>query len=262
MKIKTLTLHGFKSFADRTEVDLHEGITAIVGPNGCGKSNISDAIRWVLGEQRPTAIRGSRMEEAIFEGTVNRKPIHRAEVEMVLNNEDGQLAVPQSEVSIGRTVFRGGESEYRLNGEVVRLKDIQELCRDTGLGATEYSIIEGRMIDAILSDRAEERRALFEEAAEISRYKERRRTALRRLDQAEEDLERLEDLLGETAARGILTRFGYAHGWRTAEIMRDAIPWEEALINGMVFGDDGGGLVEAMPRIRSASSSSSSRSML
>ena len=212
MKIKTLTLHGFKSFADRTEVDLHEGITAIVGPNGCGKSNISDAIRWVLGEQRPTAIRGSRMEEAIFEGTVNRKPIHRAEVEMVLSNEDGQLAVPRSEVSIGRTVFRGGESEYRLNGETCRLKDIQDLIRDTGLGANEYSVIENRMIDSILSDRAEERRALFEEAAEISRYKERRRTALRRLDQAEEDLERLEDLLGEvrTKVRSLAQQKGRA----------------------------------------------------
>lgn len=212
MKIKTLTLHGFKSFADRTEVDLHEGITAIVGPNGCGKSNISDAIRWVLGEQRPTAIRGNRMEEAIFEGTVNRKPIHRAEVEMVLSNEDGQLDVPRSEVSIGRTVFRGGESEYRLNGETCRLKDIQELIRDTGLGANEYSVIENRMIDSILSDRAEERRALFEEAAEISRYKERRRTALRRLEQAEEDLERLEDLLGEvrTKVRSLAQQKGRA----------------------------------------------------
>lgn len=212
MKIKTLTLHGFKSFADRTEVDLHEGITAIVGPNGCGKSNISDAIRWVLGEQRPTAIRGSRMEEAIFEGTVDRKPIHRAEVEMVLSNEDGRLAVPRSEVSIGRTVFRGGESEYRLNGETCRLKDIQDLIRDTGLGANEYSVIENRMIDSILSDRAEERRALFEEAAEISRYKERRRTALRRLDQAEEDLERLEDLLGEvrTKVRSLAQQKGRA----------------------------------------------------
>jgi len=220
VKIKTLTLHGFKSFADRTEVDLHEGITAIVGPNGCGKSNISDAIRWVLGEQRPTAIRGSRMEEAIFEGTVNRKPIHRAEVEMVLANEDGQLAVPGSEVSIGRTVFRGGESEYRLNGETCRLKDIQDLIRDTGLGANEYSVIENRMIDSILSDRAEERRALFEEAAEISRYKERRRTALRRLDQAEEDLERLEDLLGEvrTKVRSLAQQKGRAEKY---EELRD-----------------------------------------
>ncbi len=201
MKIKSLTLHGFKSFADRTKLDFHEGITAIVGPNGCGKSNISDSIRWVLGEQRPTVIRGSRMDEAIFGGTEQRRPIHRAEVSLLLSNEDGKLAVPYSEVEIGRTVYRGGESAYTLNGATCRLRDILDLCRDTGLGANAYSIIEARMIDAILSDRAEERRALFEEAAEIGRYKDRRRTALRRLEAATGDLQRLEDLIGEVKSK-------------------------------------------------------------
>ncbi len=201
MRIKSLTLHGFKSFADRTRVELHEGITAIVGPNGCGKSNISDALRWVLGEQRPTAIRGSRMEEAIFGGTEQRRPIHRAEVTLELANDDGSLPVPYADVVIGRTVYRGGESEYSLNGAPCRLRDILDLCRDTGLGANAYAMIEGRMVDAILSDRAEERRSLFEEAAEIGRYKDRRRIATRRLEQAEVDLQRLDDVLVEVQSK-------------------------------------------------------------
>ncbi|HSM07731.1 MAG TPA: chromosome segregation protein SMC [Gemmatimonadota bacterium] len=216
MKIKSLTLSGFKSFADPTTVEFHGGITAVVGPNGCGKSNISDALRWVLGEQRASAIRGSRMDEAIFHGTANRKPIHRAEVELRIANEDGILPVPYPEVAIGRTVLRGGESVYELNGQTVRLKDIQDMCRDTGLGANAYSIIESKMIDAILSDRPEERRALFEEAAEIGRYKDRRRTALRRLEQAHGDLQRLDDVIGEVQSkvrslarqRGRATRYG------------------------------------------------------
>ena len=201
MKIKALTLRGFKSFADRTRIELHHGITAVVGPNGCGKSNLSDALRWVLGEQRPTAIRGSRMEEAIFGGTEARQPIHRAEVLLEISNEDGVLPVPYADVAIGRTVYRGGESEYTLNGTACRLKDILDLCRDTGLGSNAYAMIEGRMVDAILSDRAEERRTLFEEAAGIGRYKDRRRIATRRLEQADGDLQRLEDVLIEVGSK-------------------------------------------------------------
>lgn len=201
MKIKALTLRGFKSFADRTRIELHDGITAVVGPNGCGKSNISDALRWVLGEQRPTAIRGSRMEEAIFGGTEARQPIHRAEVLLEVSNEDGVLPVPYTDVAIGRTVYRGGESEYTLNGSACRLKDILDLCRDTGLGSNAYAMIEARMVDAILSDRAEERRSLFEEAAGIGRYKDRRRIATRRLEQADNDLQRLEDVLVEVGSK-------------------------------------------------------------
>lgn len=201
MKLKALRLHGFKSFADPTEIEFHEGITAIVGPNGCGKSNISDAIRWVLGEQRPTAIRGARMEEAIFQGSVNRRPVNRASVTLVVSNEDGALSVPFQEVELGRTMYRDGGSDYTINKSSCRLRDLLDLCRDTGLGANAYAIIEGRMIDAILSDRAEERRALFEEAAGIGKYKDRRKSALRRLERAELDLQRLDDLIGEVESK-------------------------------------------------------------
>ena len=201
MKLRALRLHGFKSFADRTEILFNDGITAIVGPNGCGKSNISDAIRWVLGEQRPTAIRGAKMEEAIFQGTVSRRGVSRGTVSIEVTNEDGALPVPFSEVEISRTVYRDGGSEYSLNRSACRLRDVQELCRDTGLGANAYAIIENRMIDAILSERAEERRGLFEEAAGIGKYKDRRKEASRRLERAEVDLQRLEDLIGEIQSK-------------------------------------------------------------
>ena len=201
MRLSSLSLHGFKSFPDRTSIEFHEGITAIVGPNGCGKSNISDAVRWVLGEQRPTVVRGSRMDEVIFQGTVKRRPINRGSVILRVTNEDGLLPVPFEEVEIGRTVFRDGGSEYSINRAACRLRDVQELCRDTGLGANAYSIIESRMIDAILSERAEERRGLFEEAAGIGKYKDRSRIAGQRLARAELDLERLEDVIAEVASK-------------------------------------------------------------
>jgi chromosome segregation protein len=201
MKLKALRLHGFKSFPDSTEIEFHEGITAVVGPNGCGKSNVSDAIRWVLGEQRPTAIRGARMEEAIFQGSLNRRPVNRASVSLIVSNEDGSLPVPFEEVEIARTVYRDGGSEYSINRASCRLRDVLDLCRDTGLGANAYAVIENRMIDAILSDRAEERRGLFEEAAGIGKYKDRRKAALRRLERAELDLQRLDDVIGEVESK-------------------------------------------------------------
>jgi chromosome segregation protein len=212
MKLKALEVHGFKSFADSTEIEFHEGITAVVGPNGCGKSNIGDAIRWVLGEQRPTAIRGAKMEEAIFQGSVNRRPVNRGSVSLVVSNEDGALPVPFEEVEIGRTVYRDGGSDYTINRSSCRLRDVLDLCRDTGLGANAYAIIENRMIDAILSDRAEERRGLFEEAAGIGKYKDRRKAASRRLERAELDLQRLDDVIGEvqTKVRSLARQKGKA----------------------------------------------------
>ena len=216
MKLKSLHLHGFKSFPDSTHIGFHDGITAIVGPNGCGKSNIGDAIRWVLGEQRPTAIRGARMEEVIFQGTVARGSLNRAAVSMVVTNEDGTLPVPYGEVELGRAVFRDGGSEYRLNRSSCRLRDIVDLCRDTGLGANAYSIIEIRMIDAILSERTDERRSLFEEAAGIGKYKDRRRAALRRLEVSEADLQRLEDVIAEVRSkvRSLARQKGKAQRYR------------------------------------------------
>jgi chromosome segregation protein len=201
MKLRRLTLQGFKSFADRTELTFHDGITAIVGPNGCGKSNISDAIRWVLGEQRASAIRGSKMEEAIFQGTTQRRPLARAEVALQFDNEEQILAVPHRDVEIRRIVFREGGSDYQLNRQSTRLRDILDMCRDTGLGANSYTVIEQGMVDSILSDRAEERRQMFEEAAGVGRYKDRRKSAQRRLEGAEHDLSRLEDLVSEITTK-------------------------------------------------------------
>ncbi|HET7322024.1 MAG TPA: AAA family ATPase, partial [Longimicrobiaceae bacterium] len=135
MKLKSLALHGFKSFADRTTLEFRDGVTAIIGSNGCGKSNIADAIRWVLGEQRASAIRGAKMEEVIFQGTARRRPLHYAEVSLLFDNESGRVAVPQSEIEVTRKVFREGGSDYQLNRQACRLRDIHHLLRDTGLGS-------------------------------------------------------------------------------------------------------------------------------
>ena len=225
MKLKSLRLHGFKSFPDPTTLEFHQGITAIVGPNGCGKSNIGDAIRWVLGEQRPTAVRGAKMEEVIFQGTVARRSVNRGTASMIVTNEDGALATPFQEVEIGRTVYRDGGSDYRLNRTSCRLRDIVDLCRDTGLGANAYSIIEIRMIDAILSERTDERRSLFEEAAGIGKYKDRRRAALRRLEASEIDLQRVDDVIAEvrTKVRSLARQKGKAQRYRQLREQRLAV---------------------------------------
>ncbi|HET6763011.1 MAG TPA: AAA family ATPase, partial [Longimicrobiaceae bacterium] len=201
MKLRSLKLHGFKSFADRTTIEFRDGVTAIVGSNGCGKSNTADGVRWVLGEQRASAMRGGKMEDVIFQGAAGRRPVNVTEVSLVFSNEDGAVAVPQSEIEVARKVFREGGSEYMLNRTPCRLRDVHDVLRDTGLGANAYSIIEAGMIDAILSERAEERRALFEEAAGIGKYKDRRRAAQRRLEQAEGDLARLNDLVAEVESK-------------------------------------------------------------
>ena len=201
MRLTKLELHGFKSFADPTELQFDHGVTAIVGPNGCGKSNVSDAVRWVLGEQRARLLRGAKMEEVIFQGSSARRPVNIAEVSLHFANDDGQLPVPFREVVITRRLSRSGESEYLLNRAPCRLRDIHDLMRGTGLGAESGVVIESRMIDALLSDRPDDRRELFEEAAGIGLYRDRRRSTERSLEQTAADLARLDDLISEVTTQ-------------------------------------------------------------
>jgi chromosome segregation protein len=197
MRLTKLELHGFKSFADATTLVFEPGVTAIVGPNGCGKSNVSDAVRWVLGEQRARLLRGAKMDEVIFQGSSARRPVNVAEVSLHFENDDGTLPVAYREVVVSRRLSRSGESDYLLNRSPCRLRDIHDLLRGTGLGADAGVVIESQMIDALLSDRPDDRRELFEEAAGVGLYRDRRRTTERRLEETSFDLARLDDLLSE-----------------------------------------------------------------
>lgn len=197
MYLKSLEIHGFKSFASKLNFEFHSGITAIVGPNGSGKSNVADAMRWVLGEQSAKQLRGARMEDVIFAGTQTRKPLGFAYVAITINNEDHKLNIPYNEVKIARRVYRSGESEYLLNGTQCRLKDVQELLFDTGIGKEGYSIIGQGQIDKILSSKPEERRELFDEAAGIVKYKKRKEAAEKNLEEEQQNLLRIEDILSE-----------------------------------------------------------------
>ncbi len=197
MYLSSIALHGFKSFADKTSVHFDPGVTAIVGPNGCGKSNIIDAVRWVLGEQRARLLRSEKMENVIFNGAGTRRALGLAEVSLSIHNTRNVLPTEYTDVTISRRLYRSGESEYLLNGTVCRLKDILDLFMDTGMGAGAYSVIELKMIEDILSENAADRRRLFEEAAGITKYKLRRGQALRRLDTTQADLTRLADLTDE-----------------------------------------------------------------
>jgi chromosome segregation protein len=171
MYLKSLELFGFKSFAPKTKLEFHRGVTAVVGPNGCGKSNVLDAIRWVLGEQSAKALRGGEMADVIFNGTDSRSAVGMAEVSMTFSECEEQLGLDWHEVTITRRIFRDGGSEYLLNKTPCRLKDIHQLFMDTGIGRSAYSIMEQGKIDMILSSRPEDRRAIFEEAAGITKYK-------------------------------------------------------------------------------------------
>ena len=201
MKLTRLELSGFKSFADTVNLSFDEGVTAIVGPNGCGKSNVSDAVRWVLGEQSARLLRGGKMEDVIFQGAATRRPVNVTEVSLFLDNSDGLLPTPYTEVAITRRLSRSGQSEYLLNNAPARLRDIQDLLRGTGLGSDAGVVIEAKMIDLLLSDRADERRSLFEEAAGVGLYRDRRQTTARRLEETAGDLQRLEDLIAEVQSQ-------------------------------------------------------------
>ncbi|MGH8018189.1 MAG: chromosome segregation protein SMC [Opitutaceae bacterium] len=241
MHLRALRINGFKSFADSTDLKFDPGVTAIVGPNGCGKSNIADAIRWVLGEQSAKALRGGKMQDVIFEGTDRRKPLQLCEVSLLLTNCEEQLGMEFHEVEITRRVMRDGGGEYLINGRQCRLKDIQKLFMDTGVGRTSYSIMAQGQIDQILSSKPEERRAVFEEAAGITKYKSQRREALNKLALVDQNLSRVTDVITEVGRQiGSLRRqaskalrykrlshrlrhLDLAFGGHTFEILNDAI---------------------------------------
>ncbi len=201
MRLTRLELIGFKSFAKKTELSFGEGITAVIGPNGSGKSNIADAIRWVLGEQNARLLRGTRMEDVIFSGTQQRNSLGYCEVALYFDNADGKLAVDYSEVEVSRRLYRSGESEYRINRNSCRLKDVQELFRDTGIGRDGYSIISQGKVDEILSNKSNDRRTALEEAAGIMHYRVKKEEAERKLDHTEKNLTRLRDIVSELSNR-------------------------------------------------------------
>ena len=197
MYLKSIEIHGFKSFANKIVFQFHNGITGIVGPNGSGKSNVADAVRWVLGEQRIKQLRGASMQDVIFSGTELRKPLGYAYVAITLDNSDHQLAIDYNEVTVARRIYRSGESEYLLNGTPCRLKDVNELFYDTGIGKEGYSIIGQGQIDKILSGKPEERRELFDEAAGIVKFKRRKLAAQKKLEDEQQNLVRVNDILSE-----------------------------------------------------------------
>ncbi|MBN9612980.1 MAG: AAA family ATPase, partial [Actinobacteria bacterium] len=197
MHLKSLTLKGFKSFAQPTTFQFEPGVTAIVGPNGSGKSNVLDALAWVMGEQGAKTLRGGKMDDVIFAGTSTRGPLGRAEVKLTIDNSDGALPIEYSEVTISRTLFRNGASEYAINGESCRLLDVQELLSDSGLGREMHVIVGQGQLDAVLRATPEDRRGFIEEAAGILKHRRRKERTLRKLDAMETNLTRLNDLAGE-----------------------------------------------------------------
>ena len=197
MYISNLHIQGFKTFLPKTKLVFDDGITCIVGPNGCGKTNIVDAIRWILGEQKASVLRSIKMNDVIFNGSKNKKPISFCEVSLVIHNDKGRLPIEYTDVEIKRRYYRSGESEYFINRAPCRLKDINDLFIDTGIGPNAYSVIELKMIENILSQNTLERRKLIEEAAGISQYRKQKTSTLNKLKSAQFDLERVKDVISE-----------------------------------------------------------------
>src|SRR5881396_3406503 len=197
MFLRSLQIRGFKSFADKTILEFAPGISVIVGPNGSGKSNLVDAISWVLGEQGPRALRGGAMADVIFAGTPSRPGLGMADVHLVIDNTAGIIPVPLTEIEMSRTIYRSGDSEYRIGGEVVRLLDIQELLSETGIGRALHTVVGQGQLEDVLTARPEERRQYVEEAAGIAKHRRRKERAERKLVSLDQDLLRLQDVLGE-----------------------------------------------------------------
>jgi chromosome segregation protein len=235
LQLRKLEICGFKSFMSRLELDFTAGITSILGPNGCGKSNVVDSIRWVLGEQRTRLLRNSKMENVLFNGTRLRKPLGMAEVYLTLSNEDHGLSVDYEEVTIGRKLYRSGVSEYLINGEVTRLKEIRNLLVDTGLGNNAYAIIERDMIDKVLSDKDQDKRALLEEAAGIMRYRIQREEALRKIKLTEQDLQRLADIIQELDKELRSLKYQMAKARRYTRMKERANKLETSLLKATLF---------------------------
>src|SRR5580765_3713037 len=241
MRLSKLHINGFKSFPDRAELGFDHGVTAIVGPNGCGKSNVVDAITWVLGEQSAKSLRGERMEDVIFNGSDARKPTATAEVRLKLADVTQSSMAPASDpsefidavpllardVEIGRRLYRSGESEYLIDGEVCRLRDIHDLLMDSGLGVKAYAVIEQGKIGQILASRPAERRSLIEEAAGVTKYKARRRSAELKLEAAQGNLTRIDDIIDEVEKqRGALKRQA-ARARRYKRLREELRRWEQ-----------------------------------
>ncbi len=232
IRFRTLSIQGFKSFPDRTVLDFCAPICAVVGPNGCGKSNILDALRWVLGEQGPSQLRAQNMADVIFNGSANRKPLGMAEISLSVECPDGALAIGYREIEITRRLYRNGESEYRINRSPCRLKDITDLFLDTGVGKGTYSLIEQGRVDALVTARPEERRGLLEQVAGIQKFKVRKKEALGKLDAAERNLERLQDLVSDVRSRRLVLARQVKKAQRYREIRSELDACHHRIITG------------------------------